>query len=136
LGDCVQQYSEREFVDLLTPDRQNKLYLARFLRLLEMARWHSVALLALAATASGAAAFVTPVVSISAARIPVAKVVFDAFVFACGTDMVINCAWPLVVSSKSQMCEFDDGVRSLSIGNGCAWSRASAAWWQGDPDDG
>ena len=32
-------------------------------------------------------------------------------VFACGTDMVINCAWPLVVSSKSQMCEFDDGVR-------------------------
>jgi hypothetical protein len=79
LGDCVQQYREREFVDLLTPDRQNKLYLARFLRLLQMARWHSVALLALAATASGAAAFVTPVVSISAARIPVAKVVFDAF---------------------------------------------------------
>jgi hypothetical protein len=33
----------------------------------------------LAATTSGAAAFVTPVVSISAARIPVAKVVFDAF---------------------------------------------------------
>jgi len=44
-----------------------------------MARWHSVALLAFAATAaSGAAAFVTPVVSISAARILVAKVVFDA----------------------------------------------------------
>jgi len=54
-------------------------------------------------------------------------------VFACGTDMVINC---VLCQAKAKCVNLMTTFDSLSIGNGCAWSRASAAWWQGDPDDG